>query len=642
VVLLLAVHAALLAWGAACHSPAFDEVGHLPAGLGHWQQGRFDLYQVNPPLVRMVAVLPVLAYHPTLDWSQYPEQPSGRPEFGIGKGFITDNGEQSFWYFTLARWACIPFSLLGGYVCWLWASQLFGKAAGLLALTLWCFCPIVLGNAQMITPDTGAAALGLTAHYVFWRWLKAPGWGWALCAGLALGLAELTKVTWVVLFVLWPAVWLAWCWPQLDLDGRSFRRQAGQLALILFLAVFLINAGYAFDGSFQLLKTYSFHSETLAGFDVKTHEGKHRDNRFRGRVLGELPVPLPRRYVLGIDMQKREFEMGFSSYLRGEWKHGGWWYYYLYGLGVKVPLGTWLLVLLAIGLAWGRPDCRASRRDELFLLTPVVVILFLVSSQTGFNHHLRYVLPVFPFAFILISRVGRLAAPAGRGSSTDTMSVEPRPVHADRGATWLRLTAGASLTWSVAASLAVFPHSLSYFNELVGGPSNGGKYLVDSNLDWGQDLFYLRDWLRQHPEARPFGFGYFGAFNPRDAGIDYTLPPLGPNLEINLPDPDPDTCGPLPGWYAISASLLAGYPFPLHDGRGGVLRVRGMAYKYFQRFEPVARAGYSINIYHVTLQQANAVRRELGLPPLAESAVRGQQDPDSARSAQGPAPGGSR
>jgi 4-amino-4-deoxy-L-arabinose transferase-like glycosyltransferase len=620
-----------------CHSPAFDEVGHMPAGLKHWQKGRFDLYRVNPPLVRLVATLPVLAYRPTIDWNQSTEQiwGTGRPEFGIGTHFITENGERSFWYFTVARWACIPFSLLGGWVCWLWASQLFGNAAGLLALTLWCFCPIVLGNAQMITPDTGAAALGLTAHYVFWRWLKTPSWGWARLAGFTLGLAELTKVTWIILFPLWPAIWLAWCWPRLDLDGRSFRRQAGQLALILVLALFVLNAAYTFDGSFQPLKKYIFYSQSLGGRWNRDITDLPPQNRFRGTLLGDIPVPLPRMYVLGIDMQKRDFEVGFDSYLRGEWKRGGWWYYYLYGLGVKVPLGTWLLVLLAIGLAWARPDCRASRRDELFLLTPVVVILTMVSSQTGFNHHLRYVLPIFPFAFILISRVGRLAAPADRGSSTDVVSVEPRPAHADRGTVWLRLTAGAALTWSVAASLAVFPHSMSYFNELVGGPTRGGEHLVDSNLDWGQDLLYLRDWLREHPEARPLGLGYFGAFDPHDAGIDFTLPPLGPNPDADVPQ-DPDECGPKPGWYAISATLLAGYSFPLRDQDQWVPHA-GPGLRYFQRFEPVARAGYSINIYHVTLQQANEVRRELGLPPLPETSAR-----ESSPTAQGFAPGGSR
>jgi 4-amino-4-deoxy-L-arabinose transferase-like glycosyltransferase len=207
---LLLVHAGLLAYGGAVHSPAIDEVGHMAAGLSHWELGKFDLYHVNPPLVRMVAAVPVRFAQPKYDWSQFSDAPGARSEFPIGRDFITANGERSFWFFTWARWACIPFSLLGGYVCFRWARELYGDWSGLLALTLWCFEPNILANAQMITPDTGATALGLTAAYVFWKWLKQPGWLLALGAGFALGLALLTKTTWIILFALWPALWLVW------------------------------------------------------------------------------------------------------------------------------------------------------------------------------------------------------------------------------------------------------------------------------------------------------------------------------------------------------------------------------------------------------------------------------------------------
>jgi 4-amino-4-deoxy-L-arabinose transferase-like glycosyltransferase len=195
---LLLVHAGLLAYGAAVHSPCIDEVGHMAAGLSHWKLGRFDLYHVNPPLVRMVAVVQVLFAEPKYDWSQYSDAPGARTEFGIGRQFITDNGERSFWFFTWARWACIPFSLLGGYVCFRWARELYGDGSGLLALTLWCFGPYILANGQLITPDMGATALGVTAGYLFWKWLKQPHWLLVPVVGLALGMTELTKMTWLL------------------------------------------------------------------------------------------------------------------------------------------------------------------------------------------------------------------------------------------------------------------------------------------------------------------------------------------------------------------------------------------------------------------------------------------------------------
>src|SRR5205814_5761106 len=107
----------------------------------------------------------------------------------------------------------------------------------------------------------------------------------------------------------------------------------------------------------------------------------------------------------GIDVQRLEFERGIASYLRGEWRVGGWWYYYLYAMAVKEPLGTWVLLLLSVVVAVCCRRYAAPLGDELILLAPAVSVVVLVSSQTGFNHHLRYVLPAFPFLFISVSKV---------------------------------------------------------------------------------------------------------------------------------------------------------------------------------------------------------------------------------------------
>jgi hypothetical protein len=179
-----------------------------------------------------------------------------------------------------------------------------------------------------------------------------------------------------------------------------------------------------------------------------------------------------------------------------------------------------------------------------------------------------------------------------------------------------------ALTWAVSASLAVYPHSLSYFNELAGGPTRGSEHLVDSNIDWGQDLLWLRRWLQEHPEATPFGLVYFGGLDPEVAGIEYTLPPTGSG-------PGALTRGPQPGWYAVSVTMLRGYHYSVPNGVGGLQHLDGPAFAYFQRFEPVGRAGYSINIYHLTIEQANQARQELGLPLLSPAPAPAGPEPAS-------------
>jgi 4-amino-4-deoxy-L-arabinose transferase-like glycosyltransferase len=606
----LTIHAGLLAYGAAVHSPCIDEVGHMAAGLSHWQLGRFDLYHVNPPLVRMVAAVPVLFAQPKTDWSEYSDAPGARSEFEIGRQFITDNGERSFWFFTWARWACIPFSLLGGYICFRWARDLYGEWSGLLALTLWCFGPNILANGQMITPDMGATALGVTAAYVFWKWLKQPSWRLCVASGLTLGLALLTKATWIILFGLWPALWLLWQTSRAS-GGRQppdpprpWRGGALQLATTLLLGLYVLNTGYGFEGSFDRLGDYQFVSETLGG--PRSPGVIIGQNRFASNWLGVVPMPVPRNYLLGIDAQKHDFESRYWSYLRGEWRQQGWWYYYLYGLAVKVPLGVWCIAILAVVLALTWRGYAASWRDELTLLAPAAAVLMLVSAETGFNHHLRYVLPIFPFCFVWISKAARYPP---------TLP-SPRCGGGLGGGAWAAVLTGAAIAWAVGSSLWVYPHSLSYFNELAGGPENGSAHLVDSNIDWGQDLFFLRDWLKAHPEARPIKLAYFGFFDPRVAGIEFTPPPPGPTRPGDTSKPDAQEEGPHPGWFAVSMTMLRGYEYSIHDGRGGLHGSPLNNYTYFQRFQPVGRAGWSIYIYHITPQKCAQERRKMDLPAL--------------------------
>lgn len=563
---LLAVHAALLAWGALRHSPTWDEVAHLPAGISHWKFGQFHLYRVNPPLVRMVASLPVLAAKPKTDWTLYGDELITRYEFSVGTHFVKANGKRTFWLFTIARWACIPFSLLGGYICFRWADQLYGDAAGLLALVLWCFSPTVIGNAQMVTPDAGAAAMGLTAGYAFWRWVRAPTWWGAVGAGVFLGLAQLTKMTWIVLLPLWPVLWLVyWGTRRRSSTSPAWWRQTGQMASILALGVLIIDLGYGFEGSFRPLGDYRFVSNTLGGTASADPENISTGNRFAGGWLHALPVPLPENYLLGIDRQRRDFENGIWSYLRGDWRKGGWWYFYLYALAIKVPLGTWGLLILALAAGLFRRAYRVAWRDELILLAPAVMVIVLVSSQTGFSHHLRYVLPAFGFVMVWVGKLARAVALR----------------HAR-----IALPAAAALLWSVGSSLYVYPHSLSYFNELVGGPTGGHRHLASSNTDWGQDLLYLKRWLDDHPQVQPLGLAYdLPLIDPLILDIEYRKPPWQPS----------------PGWYVIGVNRL-------HDRSG--------RYAYFLRTDWVDRIGYSMFVYHVTREEANRLREELELPLL--------------------------
>lgn len=586
---LLVFQALLLAWGAFQNSPGIDEVGHLAAGVHHWKTGTFDLYRVNPPLVRVVATSPVVAWGIDLPDKPTFTSPPVRPEFELGRKLVDREHGRVVQLFAFARLACIPFAVLGTFVVFIWGNELYGRGAGLLSATLWVICPNSIANALMITPDTGAAALGLLSCYCFSKWLRRPEIDLAVVVGIVLGIAQLTKTTLVLLYPVWTVIWIAY-----SQSREKSRRWLGfwHLLLIYGVSLFTINAGYGFEDTCWRIGEIRFSSKLLSVGETNWE----KQNRFAGTWIGQIPVPLPRNYVQGIDVQKRDFEAGMESYLRGQWRTVGWLDYYVYALLIKTPLGTLAVFVLAIISCFFRSTASASWRDECVLLVPSIAILAFISSQTGFNHHSRYVLPALPFLFIWM---GRVAAYAG-----------PRPK-------WWRSAIGVAATASVVSSLSIYPHSMSYFNELVGGPLHGSEHLLDSNIDWGQDLLYLKRWLDDHPQARPIGFAYFGYVDPRAFGIEFHLPPDGLNSGDKVAKPE--DIGPRPGWFAISVSTLRGNTFPIPDGRGGMKQIRGWNYDYFLKFKPVAYAGYSIWIYHIELDECDRVRQELGLPRRPDS-----------------------
>jgi hypothetical protein len=279
---------------------------------------------------------------------------------------------------------------------------------------------------------------------------------------------------------------------------------------------------------------------------------------------------LPSSYVEGIDIQKAEFEMGKFSYLRGEQRLGGWWYYYLYCIAVKVPIGTAVLALLALRPRQLRHSLSAGTLNEVVVLAPALLVLLLVSSQTGFSRHFRYLLPAFPFAYVSISKAFGTCPGLSRR---------------------LGYSLAGCLCWSIASSMAAFPHSLSYFNEIAGGPFCGHGHLLDANIDWGQDLLYLARWKINHPEIVPLRLSFFGTVEPTIAGLDAA--PLDHKTRGYRGDYElAEVSVPLEsGWYAISVNHLRAYRHwksrsNPDDGS-------------FLGHHPRACAGYSIYIYEI-------------------------------------------
>lgn len=561
----LAVHIGLVAVGCFRHSPNLMEAVDLPAGLYHLETGCFRLREVNPPLVRTIAAIPVAAVGAERDWGSISSSPQARSEFAVGHDFIAANGERVFFLFAVARLACIPFTILGTTLCWLWARRMFGTLPGILAAGLWCFDPTILGHAETMNSDIPAAAMGLASVYFYMQWQEQPGWRNGVIAGNVLGLAMLTRTTlWILLPVLLGSAMISLA------RNATSKLRSFQLVAIVGLAFYIFNLGYAFEGTFRPLGGYSFVSKTFGGAEASPNSPS---NRLKETALATIPLPLPTPFIVGVDIQRYDFENSdgrFKSYLRGEWSDRGWWYYYLYGLVVKWPLGTWVLLLIAaVSKLQSMIRSEKSPSGESLCFLSALAILTLVSSQTGFSMHFRYVLPMFPFVFILIGRA------------------------ATSRITFVRVLVAALFVVSISASLATYPHTISYFNLLAGGPSNGHAHLLHSSIDWGQDLLEFRDWIRANGVADEITLAATGPTPHNLLGVESGSPP---HLRWNDDGSINQSSGPVAGWHAVSANLLC-----------------EKRYAYFREFKPAATIGYSIRIYRLEPEAVREYRQRMGL-----------------------------
>lgn len=266
-------------------------------------------------------------------------------------------------------------------------------------------------------------------------------------------------------------------------------------------------------------------------------------------------------YLSGLEFQWSHAGEGHRGYLMGEHSREGWWSYFWIAVLIKTPLPALLLFLLAfLSLCAGGRRDRGAWLDSAFLLVPALAVLLAFSIKPQ-AIGLRYVLPIYPLLYVFSARLVALGAPR-----------------------WRTLVAAILLVGQFIASAMIHPHYLAYFNEIAGGPGGGHDYLVDSNLDWGQDLPGLKEFMDEQGLDR-IQLSYFGTDSPRRYGITYDWLP-----SVVLDNPRPDHRPELPktGWVAISVTNLEGAYFKHPE-----------LFAYLKEHQPVARIGHSIFVYNL-------------------------------------------
>jgi Dolichyl-phosphate-mannose-protein mannosyltransferase len=564
-----------------------DEFAHIPAAISQWQLGRVFLYRENPPLVRSLAAIPVVLSSPVMDYGR--AEAGHRSEWEVGTDFISSNKPTYHLLITRARCVILLLAITCAALIFWWSAENYGGAVGVVSAALWLMDPTVLAHSSIATIDVGASVFCATASYTFWRFLLAPDARNALIAGIGLGLAVCSKFTMLALYPALTMVALAARFrSRKDAmnpgHAMTFRPSWGQLACIFGVSILLLNLAYGFGGTGTQLGRFEFRSDFLTGHGSKDPEIPALGNRFRDSWVSTLPVPLPRHYLLGLDSQKWDEELGFVRLSRGHLVKRGAWFSPLETLLYKLPMGTMALWVATLGY-WIIRSRRFRVREGVSVL-PAVMLLVVLGTQTGLNWPVRYALPIFPLLCVASGRLVQVLWASRLG----------------------RVAVLACLSLNVTSLLAARPNYLSFANALAGDNVGGRRYFLGSNYDWGQDLFRLRKWYASQPDRRPISMAYYGVLSSETLG----LPTVGlPETFLASAGEEPKDVDSQEAFYwVVSANILNGMPgyITLRDGLSLYGLIRSDKLPFDAAF---ARVGDTLYVFRIEPDNSGTATKAL-------------------------------
>jgi Dolichyl-phosphate-mannose-protein mannosyltransferase len=504
---------ALIVDASLASSATYDEVAYIRIAAKWWRTGdQSDITRMGSPLtfwkLQQVPVLWLLDH--------------------IGQHAWIDNPMKY-------QQQLLPLARLGSAWIWVmafiitvsWSKCSYGPRAMALAAWLFALSPNLLAHGALATMELPLVAGTTAMFWLFWRFLKTdrPVWFWA--SAVIGGLAFSCKFTTILVPPILTVVWWVTYWKRGE-HRLSALTQRVALSMVGFLLIMLLsNAVVTGFACLPLSSSHGRHPTIEKWFGSST-----------GDLLSQLyEVPIPQDWV-GFATQMHHQASGGPSYLFGERRMNGWWYYYLVAVAVKVPLTLWLLITARLALMRrSEPETQAKIEDTML---PFVFFLYMIITALGSsrNYGIRYLLPLAPLAIVWISALGEEC----RALLSQTSLL-------------MRCIVSAGLAGYVLAVATIHPHELTYFNTLGGG-SRGGRYiLADSNLDWGQGLKSLARLQNDNPEFSDITLYYFGDTKPAHYGVS------GLSYVINAVDDQPGLSGldsVKTQYLAVSASLQWG------------------------------------------------------------------------------------
>ena len=536
---LLALHAALGLWAVSGKSNTADELIHVTAGYAYWQLDDYRLHPENGILPQRWATLPALLLRPPFPvltdnayWKSSEVQI-------MGHQFFYETGNDHFPMLMAGRAMISFFSVGTGILIFCWSRRLFGTAAAFVSLVLFVFCPNFLAHGVLVTSDVCMTFFFLAGVGAWWRHLHDGRARWWWLSSLVFGFAWVAKFSALMLLPMFVLLSLvkAWRGGPMTLMGRTFTTGSGKLGAAALSAV-----GHSLVAAGVIWMFYGFRYSafnpafSMCGHFIRPWDVLDLSIGFPGQVLRALAAihALPEAFLYGFAYVLETTQVR-SAFLNGEYSAVGWLTFFPWAFGLKTTLALLIATFIVGGLAvrrWWRNS--TIMLDDLYRIAPlatlsVVYWVFSIASHLNIGH--RHILPIYPALFIGAGALGAWSF-ARRGFAVVGVVI--------------------LLGYQVFEAVRIAPNYLAYFNAIGGGPENGHRHLVDSSLDWGQDLPALKSWLSQNAGGDPVFQSYFGTGKPSYYGINAKQLPFPIGFKIPRPYVRLEA-----GVYCISATMLA-------------------------------------------------------------------------------------
>ena len=535
---LLALHAALALWAVAGKSTTADELIHVTGGYAYWHLDDYRLHPENGILPQRWAALPAVFMAPP-----FPEL-TGNPYWktsevqAVGHQFLYETGHDHFPMLMAGRAMIVLFNVATGLLIFGWSRRLFGLPGAFVSLGLFVFSPNFLAHGALATSDACMTFFFLASVGAWWRHLHDGRSRWWWLSALVFGLACVAKYSAPLLLpmMVLMAVARAWTAAPLTLLGRTFATRGGKFGAAALSAV-----GHGLVAMAVIWLFYGFRYSAFnpalppADHFIRPWEVLDLHIGLPGQVLRAFAAvhALPEAFLYGFAYVLETAQVR-SAFLNGNYSTTGWPSFFPWTFALKTTLPVLAATALVAGLA-GRRWWRAPAlvRPDFYRIAPLAALFavywaFSLTSHLNIGH--RHILPTYPVLFVGAGALGAWL-----------VSRRALPVAA----------AVVLVGGQVLEAARIAPHYLAYFNALAGGPENGHRHLVDSSLDWGQDLPDLKTWLDQNADGAPVFLSYFGTGEPDYYGIRARRLPFVNAFKIPQPYVRLEA-----GVYAISATML--------------------------------------------------------------------------------------